>query len=206
MPTQPASRLSPLIWLLCGLIGLVLGFGIYQRLNRPLTTEVATLLPTPKPLADFRLSTPNGTFSANDFKGHFSVVYFGYTHCPDVCPATLAELAPVFKSLPDNAQLIFVSVDSKRDQAATVDAYAQHFNPRFHGITGSDGEIAKFTHSVGALYTLETAADGTVTVDHSGALYVINADGQWVAVITPPFNLEAVQRDLKRLATGLQNP
>jgi len=200
--TANPSSLPKIALVGIGLVAILAGLFLYQHGHRPPATEVATLLPTPKPLTAFELTSPQGSFTPNDLKGHWSVLYFGYTHCPDVCPATLSELATLFKSLPASSQLVFVSIDYLRDHADQVDQYAHHFNPNFHGVTGTQAEINRITHNVGAMYTVENTPDGGVSVDHSGALYLINPQGEWVAVITPPFNLDAVARDLTALMKG----
>jgi protein SCO1/2 len=117
------------------------------------------------------------------FKGKVVVVFFGYTHCPDVCPTTLSDIAAAFKlmpqGLPDKVQVLFVSVDPERDTPAVLKAYVPYFHPSFLGLHGSLEEVAQAARDFRIVYRkhVEPGADGYL-VDHSAGSYVLDSHGR----------------------------
>jgi len=168
-----------------------------------------TLLTPSRRLAEFSLIDQNGrTFGTANLRGRWSVLFFGYTNCPDVCPATLATLAAVEKRLRaakaiEPPQVIFVSVDAKRDTPAQLARYVPYFDPQFIGLTAADQPgIEAVARQLGVAVIIEPAADGSYTVDHSAALFVVNPDGRLAAILTGPFTPDALRVDLLRIITG----
>jgi protein SCO1/2 len=168
-----------------------------------------TLLTPSRRLAEFSLIDAHGrTFGSANLRGRWSVLFFGYTNCPDVCPATLATLAAVEKRLRaagsiEPPQVIFVSVDAKRDTPAQLAKYVPYFDPQFIGLTAADQpRIEAVARELGVAVIIEPAADGNYTVDHSGALFVVNPDGKLAAILTGPFTADALRVDLLRIITG----
>jgi protein SCO1 len=160
-------------------------------------------------LADFSLIDTQGrSFGPANLRGHWSLMFFGYTSCPDFCPATLTTLAAVEKRLRAAKavappQVIFVSVDAKRDTPAQLAKYVPNFDPDFIGLTAADQPaIEALAKKWGVAVTIEPAADGDYTVDHSGAMFVINPAGNLVAILTGPFTVDALQSDFKRIVTS----
>jgi len=209
--SRSSTRTLPSKSLLFGLATLaaLAGLAVYHWLNPTVSVaryspQTATVLPVPQALTEFHLRTAQAELNLAALTGHASLVYFGYTHCPDVCPATLAELASMYQKLTNPPTLYFVSVDPERDTPSNVDQYAQHFNPHFHGATGPDDQLMRLTHRLGALYSRDTDKQGRVTVDHSGALYLINAQGEFLAVFTPPFRLDLMATDLNHLLADIK--
>jgi protein SCO1/2 len=203
---NPPNSLPKAVWLGAAVLAFALGLLAYQHLaphtdSDAFSLAAGTRLPSPKPLPDFKLNSAQGSFTLNRLKGHYSLLYFGYTHCPDVCPATLAEMSSLYGQLNGSTlpELIFISVDPERDPVETLERYAQHFNAHFHGVTGLDAELMTLTQSVGALYSRDTDKDGRITVDHSSAIYLIDPAGRFTAVFTPPFKPELMARDLNHL-------
>jgi protein SCO1/2 len=134
-------------------------------------------------------------------------MFFGYTNCPDFCPTTLTTLAAVEKGLrAANAvppQVIFVSVDAKRDTPAQLAKYVPYFDPEFIGLTAADQPaIEAQARKWGVAVLIEPAADGNYTVDHTGAIWVINPAGEMAAILTGPFTVDALQGDIKRIVTA----
>jgi protein SCO1 len=162
-----------------------------------------TVIQSPDPAYDFTLEGTSGPVSLSDFRGKVVVLYFGYTFCPDVCPATMADLARTMEDLGKRAgdvQVIMVSVDPGRDTPETVEKYVQTFDPSFIGLTGTEAQIAETASMYGIYYFKHegTAATGYL-IDHTASMMVINQDGRLKLVLsfgTPPADIAA---DLKHM-------
>jgi protein SCO1/2 len=116
-----------------------------------------------------------------DFRGKVVTVFFGFTHCPDVCPTTLAELAQVVKELgPDGnrVQVLFVTVDPERDTQQVLKNYVPSFNPAFLGLYGDAGATARAAKEFKIYYQKQPAKDGHYSVDHSAGTYILDAEGR----------------------------
>jgi len=116
-----------------------------------------------------------------DFRGKVVTLFFGFTHCPDVCPTTLVEMASVMKELGDDAgrvQVLFVSVDPERDTADVLKRYVPAFHPSFLGLTGSAEEIAATAKEFKIFYQKQKLASGGYTMDHSAGTYIIDTEGR----------------------------
>lgn len=135
---------------------------------------------------DFVLQSADGMVSTQALRGKVLLVYFGYTHCPDVCPASLAAGAQTLNALSAEerarVRLIMVSVDPERDTPARLKEYAAYFHPEMTGVTGSAEEIAAVAKSFGAGYIRQPARpDGSYAVDHTTRTYVVGPDGKLAA-------------------------
>jgi protein SCO1/2 len=138
--------------------------------------------PAPKG-GDFVLSSAAGPLDTKTLRGKVLLVYFGYTHCPDVCPASLAAAAQALNALsPEErakVRLIMVSVDPERDTPARLKEYAAYFHPEMIGVTGTPEEIAAVARSFGAGYIRQPAKpDGSYAVDHTTRTYAVAPDGR----------------------------
>jgi protein SCO1/2 len=165
-------------------------------------TNVQHLLPD----LQFSLDTDDGkAVTAADFRGDVVMLYFGYTHCPDVCPTTLAKLKAVLKRLGSagtQARVLFVSVDPQRDTAATLQRYLQAFGPQFIGLRGSEAQIAALVKRYRVAYNREpvTAADhGNYAVSHSGGVFIFDAKGHARLLGGTDASIADYVDDLKRL-------
>jgi protein SCO1 len=166
-----------------------------------------TWLPQPRPLPEFSLTDQSGQpFTAQSLKGHPTLVFFGFTHCPDVCPTTLAKLSQVVKAanVPD-LKVLLVSVDAQRDTPEQLERYVHAFNPDFKGVTGKQEEIERVAREFGVAVVKVDIAGGDYTVDHSAVVFLLNDQGQRVALFTPPFEIEAVAADLRSVADKLRS-
>jgi protein SCO1/2 len=168
-----------------------------------LTSGTVIAPPRPVPAMQF-IDHERRPFDATRLKGHWSFLFFGFTNCPDVCPTTLAVLAQVEKQLADlpaqeQPQIVFVSVDPHRDTPERIASYIHFFSPRFIGATGSEQHIQEFTTAMGIPVAITKAADGSYTVDHSGAIFVINPQGEWRALFSPPHQAKQIAADYRRL-------
>jgi len=146
-----------------------------------------------------------------DFRGKAVVLFFGFTHCPDVCPTTLALLASVQKqaALRDGKlaglKVALITVDPERDTPEQLGRYIASFRGDFIGLTGSAPEIVKATKGFGVAAARVDLPGGSYTMDHSAAVFTLDSQARIVAVFTPPLSAEALTRDLARLAPVL-NP
>jgi protein SCO1/2 len=116
-----------------------------------------------------------------DFKGKVVTLFFGFTHCPDVCPTTLVEMANVMKELGSDAgrvQVLFVSVDPERDTADVLKRYVPAFHPSFLGLTGNAEEIARAAKEFKIYYQKQNLASGGYTMDHSAGTYILDSEGR----------------------------
>jgi protein SCO1/2 len=140
-------------------------------------------------------------FTRADLQGHWSMLYFGYTHCPDLCPATLSALAAMEKRLasvdaPLRPHVIFVSADVARDTPAQLATYVPYFEPSFLGVTAhTQADVETFAAELGIAVAINHQPDGTYTVDHSSAILVVDPLGRMAAVLTGPFTAAALQSD-----------
>jgi protein SCO1/2 len=164
----------------------------------------AVLYPAPRPIPEFRLEQANGQpLDLASWRGHWNVVYFGYTSCPDVCPTTLAMFKQAWKDLgvlKEKVRFDFISVDPQRDTPEQLTKYVAFFSPDFVAATGSDEELTKLTRSLGLMYTRTTDANGAVQVDHSGSAVIIDPQGRLLGMFRPPFTAAAVAADLATLS------
>jgi protein SCO1/2 len=125
-------------------------------------------------------------------KGKWSLLFFGYTFCPDICPTTLAQLRELKTKLPkeavDNLNVVLVSVDPNRDTPAQLKQYLGYFDPQFQGLTGELGNIQKLANAVSIPFIPGDTSKENYTVDHSGNLVVIGPDGTQRGFIRAPLN------------------
>jgi len=141
-------------------------------------------------LPAFKLTDHNGkVFDNSRLKNNWSLVFFGYTSCPDVCPTSLTIMDKISKQsgLPDNMQYVFISVDPKRDTTAKLKDFVEYFNPKFIGATGLKAELDKFQAPLGVIYDYEgdTTSDD-YEVSHFAAIYIIDPRGRERAYVLPP--------------------
>jgi protein SCO1 len=163
------------------------------------------------PDLSFRLTDDQGkTVTAADYRGKLALLYFGYTHCPDVCPLTLAQLHAVLKRLgpsADGARILFVSVDPTRDTPAVLHDYVAAFDPRAVGLTGSPADIEALTKRYRAAFTREPGkTDGSYDVSHSSGIYIFDGTGKARLLATPTDPQDKLVHDLQRLLNPGKTP
>lgn len=152
------------------------------------------LWPDPVVLGDFALDdAAGGTFEASRLDGRWTLMFFGFTHCPDVCPTTLATLKSVhaaLRDLPaftDHAQTVFVSVDPERDTPTALRAYVDYFDPAIVAATAPSPRLDALTRQLGILYAkVGTADPATYTFDHTASILLIGPRRQFLGVFSPP--------------------
>ena len=174
--------------------------------------QIIKMYPSNKTLPEFSLTDEsNRQFSNQSLPGKWSLVFFGYTHCPDVCPATMSNLARVMKNIPvddqNNIQVVLVSVDPERDNINQLKTYVEFFNKNFKGVTGKDEQLQMFSQSLGAIYFKgEVDEKGNYAVDHTSKVFLINPEGKRAGLFDgqaiPPakeFPAERIAKDLQFL-------
>jgi len=190
--------------------------GIYRQHDSRamlLPDRVMTLFPDPKPLTAFALTDhQNRVFDLASLKGKWSFLFFGFTHCPDICPTTLAILARARDSIVKSAvdaediQIVFISVDPNRDTASKLKQYVTHFHATFLGVTGDDAQIGNLAGQLGAAYEVSiTPGMENYPVNHAAAVFLVDPQAQYHAVFTPPLDAEVISTRFKvvrELETG----
>ncbi|PTQ73039.1 SCO family protein [Pseudomonas sp. GV071] len=151
------------------------------------------LLPQSRTLPDLSLTNQLGEpVQVDQLKGKWSLLFFGYTFCPDICPTTLAQLRELKTKLPkeavDNLQVVLVSVDPNRDTPDQLKKYLGYFDPQFQGLTGELANIQKLANAVSIPFIPGDTSKENYTVDHSGNLVVIGPDGTQRGFIRAPLN------------------
>jgi protein SCO1 len=170
---------------------------------RAITVAGMTILEPALPLPEFRLQDQNNqVFDRARLQGKWSFVFFGYTHCPDICPTTLVVLRDVQKiagGQDRNIQYVFVSVDPERDKAATLKSYLHYFHPEFIGATGGQGELMRLTRALGVYYESGEARGGSYEVHHSAAIFLIDPEARLHALFAGPHEAAHLVQGLQRL-------
>jgi len=170
-----------------------------------LPDQVMTVFPDPKPLTAFALTDhKNRVFDLASLKGKWSFLFFGFTHCPDVCPTTLAVLARARDNIAKNTvgavdiQFVFISVDPNRDTASKLRQYVDYFDSNFLGVTGDNAQIGNLAGQLGAAYQVAiTPGVENYPVYHSAAVFLLDPGARYHAVFTPPHDAEAISKRFK---------
>ena len=156
---------------------------------------------------EFHLTNQDGqTVDASSYRGKTVLLYFGYTHCPDVCPTTLGTLALALHRLgpdADKVRVLFVSVDPARDTQAVLKQYVDAFGPQFVGLRGSDSETEAMSRRYRIAYSREDPDhQGNYTVAHSNAVFIFDAKGNARLLGGSDDKADAIAQDLKRLISA----
>ena len=168
--------------------------------------EAGTYLVPRRVLPEFSLIDHHGKrFDGSNLRGHWSLMFFGYTNCPDFCPATLALLSAMEKRLSTvdarlRPQVLFMSVDAQRDTPAQLARYVPYFDPDFIGLTATDQpHIEALAKELNVYVRLGQNVGGTYSVDHSAEIFVIDPQGQLAAILTGPFTVDELTHDVGRI-------
>jgi protein SCO1/2 len=171
------------------------------------TIASATVLNPSKPLINFSLQDSNEKpFTQNSLVGHWTVMFFGYADCPEICPSTLAIVSGVWRSFTEQsphpkAQFIFASLDPTTDTPTKLKTFLSKFHPDFIGITGNPSEIERLSKAMSVYSWTDPALNdkGQKIIDHSAILLLINPEGRLQALFTPPHQIEALKKDFALL-------
>ncbi|EKE77498.1 SCO family protein [Gallaecimonas xiamenensis] len=187
------------VWSLVGALLLCAGLGLFFWFKTPPVLD-ALWYKDPKPLSAFSLTDQEGqAFTEANLKGKWSLVFMGFTHCPDICPATLSRLSAIYPALSDAAkapvQVVFLSADPERDTQARLKEYIGFFGPQFIAVRADQAELFPLSRQLGLMYQYDKHGD----VSHSSAIVLVNPKGFIEAMFKPePGHLPVV--DTKKMA------
>jgi protein SCO1/2 len=168
----------------------------------------ATNITGAMPPLEFHMTraSDGATIGADAYEGKVVILYFGYTHCPDICPTTLANLSDVLARLGprrEQVRVLFVTVDPERDTLPILDAYTKAFAPEIDGLRGSDDALAALARRYRVAFGVTSAQDGKpYAVMHSDAVFFFDKTGRARLVTTSTADTAALAEDVKRLAAG----
>ncbi|MGE7957991.1 SCO family protein [Pseudomonas sp. NPDC089530] len=195
------TRTQKTVFILVALVALVLGLTVNKVLTgknqgdpTALIDAGIILLPQSRNLPDVKMTDQEGQpVALNELKGKWSLLFFGYTFCPDICPTTLAQLRQIKSELPkealDKLQVVLVSVDPNRDTPQQLKQYLSYFDKDFQGLTATSvADVQKLANAVSIPFIPADTSKPNYTVDHSGNLAVIGPDGTQRGFIRAPLN------------------
>ena len=181
-------------------IAVVAGLAAGYYFFRPHTFH-GTVIQSPDPSYNFTLTSVNGDVSPSDYRGKIVLLYFGYTFCPDICPATLASVAQALRDMGTKAediQLIMVSLDPGRDTPEKLAEYVAHFHPSFIGITGTQAQLDEVASLYGIYYQKTQGSDASgYLIDHTATLLVLDREGYLKLVFPFGVTPQEIADDLK---------
>lgn len=211
MSSLPSHRTQWIVIIVCvAVLALLFGLWVQHNLNDatpPAAPKLATatVFPQPRDLEPFQLTDDhNQSFTQDALKGHWNLVFFGFTNCPDLCPTALATLNNAYKLLATQQtplpQIIFISVDPEQDNSARILQYLNSFNPQFIGATGSEEQLNKLTQQLSVIFGKVMPAHGEhYTIDHSGTIVIINPEGKFYGVFTLPHDAQKIAQDMQSI-------
>lgn len=208
-PTRKSPPLLLVAAVLSAALALAGGYWLADHLfekTPDLSKLHATVFREPRTVKPFALVDHTGKRFDNDsFRGHWTFVFFGYTHCPDVCPTTLAVLNSVARKLEPEKhrlQFVFVSVDPQRDTPEQLAQFVSYFNRSFIGATGSEDILKALTGQLGVVYARVAPDSGSQStgtdnylIDHSASVLLFDPAGRFHAVFTPPLDAKSIADD-----------
>ncbi|HEX5320307.1 MAG TPA: SCO family protein [Stellaceae bacterium] len=152
----------------------------------------------------FTLVDQNGkTFTDANMKGKWELVFFGYTHCPDVCPTTMNELSLAFEKLGAKARdrigVVFISVDPERDTPQVLKEYVSSFSAPITALTGTSAQVAEAAKDYRVFYAKHPTKDGGYDMDHSALIYVMDPEGRFTATFAPDDPADKIAERLRKL-------
>lgn len=204
--------MQKLLYLGAALLAAIIGFGAYQMWPKP--EPEALIYEPPRALKDFELqSTDSQPPISNDaLKGQWTILFTGYTFCPDICPTTMSDLQRALPALQQEAdepvKVWMISVDPKRDNMERLKQYTGYFGEKFVGIRADHPELFPFVRDLGLMYSLPDEGEENYLVNHSAALILVNPDGKRIAIFNaehepgeiPVVDMQQLQKDFAIIA------
>ena len=159
-----------------------------------------TVIQSSEPAFDFTLTSADGDVSLSDYRGKIVLLYFGYTFCPDICPATLGNTGQAIRRLnitEEDVQLIMISLDPERDTPQKLATYVAHFHPSFVGVTGSQEQLNEVASLYGIFYEkVEGSTDANYIINHTATLLVIDREGYLKLIFPFGVSVDEIADDL----------
>jgi protein SCO1 len=199
MATQRSFRFA--MWGMVALVAAIFGLVAYGWVMGPTGGGVLANFGAPFKLA----STKGGELDSESLKGKPYALFFGFTHCPEVCPTTLYDMSTAYKDLGDQAKdfrLFFVTVDPERDTVPVVKDYLSNFDPRIEGLVPTTDELPGLAKAFHIYYKKVPTSDGSYTMDHTATLFLMNKDGQLARTISYDEDKATREAKLKLLLAG----
>ncbi|MEE3934561.1 SCO family protein [Pseudomonas viridiflava] len=202
------TRTQKTVFILVAVVALIMGLTINRVLSgkgpgdqTALIDAGVILLPQSRSLPSLNMNDQNGApVAVDELKGKWTLVFFGYTYCPDICPTTLAQLRDIRTKLPqeavDNMRVVLVSVDPNRDTPQQLKQYLGYFDPRYIGLTAPVADIQKLASALSIPFIPADTSKPGYTVDHSGNLALIGPDGRQRGFIRSPLNAQKLVAQL----------
>ncbi len=203
--------LIPILFTAIAALSLAGGYWVSQQTQQTrlpsIPKDIDTMvLPEARELMPFELlDQDNQPFTIARLKQKWSLIFFGFTHCPDICPSTLKTLQTFWQGLPEpirhKTQVVFMTVDPKRDPPATMKEYVQFFEPSFIGVTGELEQVSAFTRSLGVLheYVYQGEDKNNYSVNHSAQIMLIDPQARLRAIFTAPHNSDEMQKNYTKI-------
>lgn len=183
-------------------VSISVGIFVYVATNQPAEPNSALIIPQPNRLADFELLDQRGqTVTPATFAGQWDLVFFGFTNCPDVCPATLQILAAARSKLQESGiktlpRIVLISVDPERDTPEAMAKYVDYFGTGNLGVTGDMQQLRALTSSLGIFFEKRPGDGDNYNVDHSAAVLVIDPQARFHALFSSPHVVDNYVHDL----------
>ena len=177
------------------------GFDFFTQKQQVPIELLAVLKPNPIALQEFSLTDQNNRpFTLEELRNKNTLLFFGYTSCPDICPTTLTVLNQLHKQLEKEINVVFVSVDPQRDTTDKLSSYMEYFNQDFFGITGSKKGIDQVTKQFNAGYIIEEKiSDDNYLVSHTSSIFLIDPELNIIAAFSPPHHASIIASQLKMI-------
>jgi len=200
------------VFALVAVLAAAAGMTLARSIKGPTATAAmdarALVLEAPRTLPDFLLMDhAQQPFGPARLEGRWTLLFFGFTNCPDVCPTTLntlAGLAQSLEDLPPSSQptITMVSVDPIRDTAEKLSAYVPFFDPDFVGVTGEMGEVLTLTRGLGVAFAYQPAANGEAySVEHTASVFLIDPNGRLAAIFSTPHRVGDLDREFRQIVS-----
>ena len=191
-------RRSTVVLLFLGM-GVALGVTLASIAPVPDERQTIEWLDNPRSLGEFDLEADTGKYDNHSLVGHWTIVLFGFLHCPDICPTSLSQLASLAddfaeKSIDQDLAYVFVSVDPGRDSVSEIGQYVQHFDSSIRGVTGKAEQLARFAGDLGVQFKVSAASD-EYAVAHSITFSIIGPEGALRGRFRPGFDVSDLTKN-----------
>ncbi len=194
-------RHAPVAIAILAAVAVGVSVALHERATATPTLRAGTALPEPRAIAAFDLKDQHGQpFSRDQLRGRWTLLFTGFTNCPDVCPLTVASMGELRRRLArDDLQFLFVSVDPERDTPEVIRRYLAHFDPGLIGATGAREDVEEFTAGLGLAQVVNPGVGDDYTVDHSTAFVLIDPEARLAGYFSAPHQPDALAADLASL-------